>query len=37
MIDPDGLPARLQAAGFEDITVDVERDAFRFRARRARV
>ncbi len=37
VIDPDGLPTRLHAAGFEDITVDVERDAFRFRARRAHV
>lgn len=35
VIDPDDLPARLQAAGFEDVTVDVGPDAFRFRARRA--
>jgi SAM-dependent methyltransferase len=35
VIDPSGLPARLQAAGFEDIAVDAGRDAFRFGARRA--
>jgi ubiquinone/menaquinone biosynthesis C-methylase UbiE len=37
VVDPDGLPARLQAAGFEDVAVDVGRDAFFFRARRAHV
>jgi ubiquinone/menaquinone biosynthesis C-methylase UbiE len=37
LIDPGGLPTRLQAVGFEDVTVDVGRDAFRFRARRAQV
>lgn len=35
VIDPHGLPARLQAAGFEDVAIEVGRDAFRFRARRA--
>lgn len=34
VIDPEGLPARLIAAGFEDVTVAAGRDAFRFRARR---
>ena len=35
VIDPAGLPARLRKAGFEDVTVDTGRDAFRFRARAA--
>jgi ubiquinone/menaquinone biosynthesis C-methylase UbiE len=35
VIDPDHLPARLRAVGFEDVAVDVGRDAFSFRARRA--
>jgi SAM-dependent methyltransferase len=34
LVDPDGLPRRLKAAGFEDVSVDVGSDAFRFRARR---
>jgi SAM-dependent methyltransferase len=35
VVDPAGLPARLAAAGFTDIAVDVTRPyAFRFRARR---
>ena len=37
VIDPEGLPARLIAAGFEDVTVAAGRDAFRFRARRVSV
>jgi SAM-dependent methyltransferase len=35
LIDPAGLPERLRKAGFEDVTVDTGRDAFRFRARAA--
>jgi SAM-dependent methyltransferase len=34
VVDPDGLPGRLEAAGFEDVHVDVNQYAFRFRARR---
>ncbi len=35
LVDPAGLPARLAAAGFEDVQVDVNPPwAFRFRARR---
>jgi len=36
MVDPDGLQARLVAAGFEDVAITAGRDAFAFRARRAR-
>lgn len=32
MLDPAALPKRLEAAGFEDVHVDVNRYAFRFRA-----
>lgn len=34
VIDPDDLPQRLRASGFEDVEVSSERDHFRFRARR---
>ena len=34
IIDPAGLEARLVAAGFEDVAVVGDRDAFCFRARR---
>lgn len=34
LIDPDELESRLLAAGFEDVTLSVNRDSFRFRARR---
>ena len=34
LIDPDGLESRLAAAGFEDVAVVANRDAFCFRARR---
>ena len=34
VIDPEDLPRRLSAAGFEDPSVDSGRDAMRFRARR---
>jgi SAM-dependent methyltransferase len=34
-VDPQRLPARLAAAGYAEVRVDVERRAFRFRARRA--
>jgi SAM-dependent methyltransferase len=35
VVDPDNLPARLQAAGFDDVFVDVKKPyAFRFRARK---
>jgi SAM-dependent methyltransferase len=35
VVDPDTFPARLQAAGFEDVFVDVMKPyAFRFRARK---
>jgi SAM-dependent methyltransferase len=32
VLDPDALPARLQAAGFQDIAVRADRDTIRFRA-----
>ena len=35
-IDPDGLPARLVAAGFTDVDVRSDGDRFRFRGRSAR-
>jgi hypothetical protein len=36
VVNPDTFPARLKAAGFSEIQVDVMRPyAFRFRARRA--
>lgn len=34
VIDPAGLPDRLQAAGFVDVVVEGDRDSFRCRARR---
>jgi SAM-dependent methyltransferase len=35
VVDPDTFPARLQAAGFDDVFVDVKKPyAFRFRARK---
>jgi len=34
VIDPDDLPDRLSAAGFEDAKVSAERDSFRFSAHR---
>ncbi|HET8636744.1 MAG TPA: class I SAM-dependent methyltransferase, partial [Acidobacteriaceae bacterium] len=34
MVDPHPLPRRLEAAGFEDVQVDITRFAFRFRARK---
>lgn len=34
VIEPAGLPDRLVRAGFEDVTVEAGRDAFRFKARR---
>lgn len=34
-VDPLGFPARLEAAGFTGVQVEVKRHAFRFRARRA--
>ena len=34
VIDPEELPGRLRAAGFEHVDVTAERDSFRFRARR---
>lgn len=37
VIDPAGLEARLVAAGFDDVAIQTGRDAFCFRARRARV
>jgi ubiquinone/menaquinone biosynthesis C-methylase UbiE len=33
-IDPDGLPARLEAAGLVDVKVDVSDGSLRFRARK---
>lgn len=36
LVDPEGLPARLRAAGFEDPQVDLGTTRFRFRARRPR-
>ena len=35
VVDPETFPGRLKAAGFEDVHVDLEPRAFRFRARRA--
>ncbi|MDP9408061.1 MAG: hypothetical protein M3P95_09375 [Actinomycetota bacterium] len=32
-VDPDGLPARLEAAGFAAAEVEVRGDRFRFNAR----
>lgn len=32
VVDPDGLPDRLRAAGFEDVQVTLRRRAFKFRA-----
>ncbi|HYL73900.1 MAG TPA: class I SAM-dependent methyltransferase [Bryobacteraceae bacterium] len=37
VVDPAGFPGRLKAAGFEDVQVDVNPYAFRFRARRPAV
>lgn len=34
LVDPDGLPGRLQAAGFEDIRVEPGDGRFKFSARR---
>lgn len=34
VIDPDELPGRLRAAGFDDVDVTAERDSFRFCALR---
>ena len=34
VIDPEGLPARLQSAGFSDVAVSTGSDALRFVARR---
>lgn len=34
LIDPAGLPRRLERAGFEDVAVSAEGDYFRFSARR---
>ena len=34
VVDPETFPARLEAAGFTDVCVDVNPYAFRFRARR---
>ncbi len=36
-VQPASLPARLTAAGFSRVTVDIRRAGFRIRARRARV
>lgn len=36
VVDPSTFPDRLKAAGFEDIEVDVNAYAFRFRARKPR-
>jgi SAM-dependent methyltransferase len=35
VVDPETFPQRLKAAGFEDVQVDFNPRAFRFRARRA--
>ena len=35
VVDPETFPERLKAAGFEDVRVDSNPRAFRFRARRA--
>ncbi len=34
VVDPATFPDRLRAAGFDDVQVDVNRSAFRFRARK---
>jgi ubiquinone/menaquinone biosynthesis C-methylase UbiE len=34
LVDPDGLPARLGAAGFEDVRVSTGEKSFRFSARK---
>jgi hypothetical protein len=34
LVDPETLPQRLAAAGFENVQVDVNPYAFRFRARK---
>jgi SAM-dependent methyltransferase len=36
-IDPDGLGARLEAAGFDNISIEANPTSFRFRARRRSV
>jgi hypothetical protein len=36
VVDPDRLPERMSAAGFEDVQVDLKPHTFRFRARRKR-
>ena len=36
VIDPDDLPRRLRASGFEGVAVSSNRDHFAFRARRPR-
>jgi SAM-dependent methyltransferase len=35
LVDPNGLEARLRAAGFGDVRVDLGRGRFRFRSRKA--
>ena len=35
LIDPKGLPRRLEAAGFEQVAVSADRESFRFRGRAA--
>jgi SAM-dependent methyltransferase len=34
VVDPATFPDRLRAAGFDDVQVDLNRSAFRFRARK---
>ena len=34
LVDPDGLPGRLAAAGFEEVRVSTSRQSLRFRARK---
>ena len=34
IVEPDTFSARLKAAGFKDVSVEIARRAFRFRARR---
>jgi hypothetical protein len=34
VVEPGAFPDRLKAAGFEDVQVDVNPYAFRFRARK---
>ena len=36
LVDPGTFPARLEAAGFADVSVDTNPYAFRFRARKPR-